>query len=62
MRTKEQRAAAVPAFIQDIVPHLASGRIQPLLDKTYAFDQLAQAKARMEADVHAGKIVLTIGS
>jgi NADPH:quinone reductase-like Zn-dependent oxidoreductase len=62
MRTKEQRAAAVPSFIQDIVPHLASGRIQPLLDKTYAFDQLAQAKARMEADVHAGKIVLTIGS
>lgn len=59
-RTPEQRAQAVPGFINDIVPAIAAGRITPLVDKVFPFAQLAEAKAHMEASGHLGKIVLAI--
>ena len=58
LRTKEQRAAAVPRFTAEILPHFASGRIRPHLDRVMDFAELAQAKARMESGGHVGKIVL----
>ena len=58
LRTKEQRAAAVPRFIKDVMPHFASGRIKPKIDCVMGFSQLADAKARMECGSHIGKIVL----
>jgi NADPH:quinone reductase-like Zn-dependent oxidoreductase len=58
LRTKEQRSAAVPRFVADVVPLFASGRILPQLDQVFDFAQLAQAKMRMEAGEHVGKIVL----
>jgi NADPH:quinone reductase len=58
LRTKEQRAAAVPRFIAEILPHLAAGRIRPHIDRVMDFTELAQAKARMESGAHIGKIVL----
>ena len=60
MRTPEQRAAGVPAFVRDFMPHIAAGRIKPLVDSVYPFDQLEAAKAHMEANQHLGKIVLKI--
>jgi NADPH:quinone reductase len=58
LRTKAQRAAAVPAFIADVMPHIASGRIKPQVDRVMDFAQLGEAKARMESGAHVGKIVL----
>lgn len=58
LRTKEQRAAAVPRFIAEVMPHFASGRLRPLIDHVLDFAQLPQAKASMEAGSHVGKIVL----
>ncbi|MES2635325.1 MAG: zinc-binding dehydrogenase [Pseudomonadota bacterium] len=58
MRTKEQRSAAVPRFIDEVLPLFASGRIKPHIDTVMDFEQLPQAKARMEAAGHIGKIVL----
>jgi NADPH2:quinone reductase len=58
LRTKEQRAAAVPRFVADVVPHFAAGRIRPKIDRVFEFAQLADAKARMESGAHVGKIVL----
>ena len=58
LRTKEQRAAAVPRFTAEILPHFASGRIRPHLDRVMDFTELAQAKVRMESGAHVGKIVL----
>jgi len=60
LRTPEQRASGVPAFIRDFMPHIAAGRIKPLIDSVYPFDQLEAAKAHMEANEHLGKIVLKI--
>jgi len=58
LRSKAQRAAAVPGFVADVVPHFATGRIRPQVDEVFGFGDLAQAKARMEAGGHVGKIVL----
>lgn len=58
LRTKAQRAAAVPRFVAEVVPLLAAGRIEPRIDQVMDFAQLKEAKARMEAGAHIGKIVL----
>lgn len=58
LRTAEQRAQGIPAFRAQMLPLLAAGRIAPLVDRVFAFDELAQAKACMEANQHLGKIVL----
>ena len=58
LRTKEQRAAAVPRFVADVMPHFAAGRIKPQIDQVMDFARLKDAKARMEAGGHVGKIVL----
>ena len=58
LRTKEQRSAAVPCFIADVMPDIATGRIQPRIDQVMDFARLEDAKARMESGAHVGKIVL----
>lgn len=60
LRNAEQRARTVRGFTADVLPLLADGRIRPLLDKVYRFDQLPEAKARMDANLHVGKIVVTL--
>jgi NADPH:quinone reductase-like Zn-dependent oxidoreductase len=46
--------------VAHILPAFADGRIKPLLDKVFEFDQLDHAKAHMESNQHTGKIVLRI--
>lgn len=58
LRTQEQRSAAVPRFVAEVMPHFASGRIRPRIDQVIDFARLADAKARMEAGLHVGKIVV----
>jgi len=58
LRSKEQRAAAVPRFIAEVLPHLAAGRIVPQIDRVMDFAQLKEAKERMESGGHVGKIAL----
>ena len=60
MRSADQRAAGVPAFVADWLPAIADGRIKPLVDRVFAFDELAAAKDHMESNQHLGKIVLRI--
>lgn len=58
LRTPEQRAAGVPAFVADLMPAFAAGRIRPVVDRIFDFDDLDEARAHMEANRHLGKIVL----
>ena len=58
LRSKAQRAAALPGFVEQVLPNIASGRIKPRIDQDFDFDRLDEAKARMEAGGHVGKIVL----
>jgi len=60
LRNAEQRAVSARGFARDLLPALADGRIKPLVDRVYPFDELPAAKARMEANAHVGKIVVRI--
>jgi NADPH:quinone reductase-like Zn-dependent oxidoreductase len=62
LRSKAQRAAAVPRFTAEVLPLFADGRLVPQIDRVMPFVQLPQAKARMEAGDHVGKIVLRIAA
>lgn len=59
-RTKVQKAAAVPRFVADVLPLLATGQIVPVVDKVFDFNRLQDAKDCMEAGEHLGKIVLRL--
>ena len=60
LRTAAQRAETVKGFTKDFLPLFASGKLKPLIDKVYDFQDVPAAKARMESDSHAGKIVVKI--
>lgn len=60
MRNAAQRGVTVEGFKRDFLPLFASGRLKPLLDRVYDFEDLPEAKARMESDAHAGKIVIRV--
>jgi NADPH:quinone reductase-like Zn-dependent oxidoreductase len=56
--TLEGRALAQRGFVRDVLPMLADGRIVPLVDKVFAFDDVAAAKAYVESDQLLGKVVV----
>jgi NADPH2:quinone reductase len=58
LRTAEMRAESVRGFVADILPAIADGRIRPVVDKVFAFDELPAAKAYMESNAHLGKIAV----
>ena len=58
--TPEERAEAARGFKRDILPAIESGRITPLVDSVFAFDDLPAAKAHMESNGMVGKIVVKI--
>ncbi|HET9471600.1 MAG TPA: zinc-binding dehydrogenase, partial [Usitatibacter sp.] len=61
LRTPEQRAAGVPAFVRDFLPAIRDGRIRPLIDSVHPLEQVAHARALMESNRHLGKIVISMG-
>ncbi len=58
--TADERAAAARGFARDVVPAYADGRITPVVDQVFAFDDLPRAKARMDSNAASGKIVVRI--
>lgn len=62
LRSPEQRAESARAFRDSGLPAFADGRIRPLVDRVYGFDDLPAALAAMQANAHLGKIVLQIAA
>jgi NADPH2:quinone reductase len=58
MTTPAQKAEATRRFAQEMLPLVAAGKLRPLIDRSFAFDQLPAARAHMEANAHVGKIVI----
>ena len=54
------KAKIAQALHNEVWPHLAVGRIAPILDSTFPLAEARQAHAHMEASQHIGKIVLEI--
>lgn len=53
-----QRAEAMRGFVRDVLPGFADGRIVPVIDKVFRFDELPAAKAYVETDAQLGKVVV----
>ena len=60
MRSGAEIAEGVRGFTRDVLPSLASGHLQPVIDKVFPFAELPQAKAHMESNAHLGKIIIRI--
>jgi NADPH:quinone reductase-like Zn-dependent oxidoreductase len=58
--TAEERAAATRGFARDILPAIESGKIKPVVDSVFSFDDLPAAKARMDASEMVGKIIVML--
>jgi NADPH:quinone reductase len=55
--------AAIASRLREVVwPLIESGRIQPMLYRSFPLAQVAEAHSLMESSQHIGKIVLTVGS
>jgi NADPH2:quinone reductase len=61
-RSSEERFAVVREFERDLLPALQSGRLAPVIDRTYPLQDAEAAQDFMQTNVHFGKIVLVAGS
>jgi NADPH:quinone reductase len=57
-RNAEEKAAATAAFVRDVVPLLADGRIAPVVDAVFPLDRAAEAYELVASDKTFGKVIL----
>ena len=60
-RPLEEKIRATKAFETAVLPHIASRRIKPLVDRVYPLAQVAEAQEYMATNANFGKIVLAVG-
>jgi NADPH:quinone reductase-like Zn-dependent oxidoreductase len=53
-----ERAEAMRGFARDMLPLFADGRIVPLVDKVFSFEELPAAKRYVEGNSQVGKVVV----
>ncbi len=59
-RSVAEKARLVAAVRKAVWPLIEDGRVKPVIDRTFAFKDAAQAHAYMESGAHVGKILLTM--
>ena len=57
-RPDAEKAQLAQAVQTHVWPWIKAGQLRPLVDSTYALEDVVQAHARMDAGGHAGKILL----
>ena len=57
---REERAQTTRGFERDILPAIVDGRITPLVDRIFGFDELPAAKRYMESNAMVGKVVVKV--
>ena len=57
-RSDEEKAKLAQAVHTHVWPWIEAGKLRPLIDSTFALDEVSKAHARMDAGGHAGKILL----
>ncbi len=53
-----QRVEAMRGFAKELLPGFVEGRITPVVDRVFPFDDLAVAKAYVESNAQLGKVVV----
>ena len=56
----ERKGEIAAALIENVWPLISSGKIKPVIYKTFALNQVAEGHALMESSQHIGKIMLKI--
>jgi len=59
-RSVEFKTAVADEIARTVWPHVAAGKLKPVIDRTFRLDQAPDAHRRMEGGDHVGKIVLTM--
>ncbi len=59
-RPLEEKAAATRLFETSVLPHVAAGKIRPVVDRVFPFSEIAEAHRYMETNANFGKIVIEI--
>ncbi|WP_426119422.1 NAD(P)H-quinone oxidoreductase [Pseudomonas sp. DSP3-2-2] len=59
-RSATAKQAIVAGVLHDVWPHLLTGAIKPVIDKTFPLTDVVAAHAYMESGGHVGKIVLQV--
>ena len=59
-RPIEEKIAITQEFAAQLLPHVASGALKPVIDSRYALDDVAAAHTRMGQNANAGKLVLDV--
>jgi NADPH:quinone reductase-like Zn-dependent oxidoreductase len=59
-RSLAYKVQLTQAFASDILPQFVDGEVQPVMDSTFDWTEVAAAHRRMENNQNAGKIVLTV--
>ena len=59
-RSTEFKSLVADEIGRQVWPHVAAGRLKPVIDATFPLTQAADAHRRLEAGDHVGKIVLTM--
>jgi len=57
-RNAEEKAAATAAFVRDVIPLLAAGRIAPVVDSVFPLERAAEAYELVRSDTTFGKVIL----
>lgn len=56
-----RRFEAARGVVRDILPAVADGRLTPVVDRIFDFDELPAAKAYMESNAMVGKVIVKVG-
>lgn len=59
-RSVEFKTLLAEEIARTVWPHVAAGRLKPVIDRVYPLAEAPEAHARMEAGDHVGKLVLTL--
>lgn len=58
-RTLEEKLAVTRAFATSVLPLLASGKVRPVVERTYPLSEISTAHAAMGANENFGKLVIS---
>ena len=59
-RPIEMKAKLAKALREKVLPLIQAGKVKPLIDSVFAFEDVRNAHARMDTGAHIGKIVLSM--
>jgi len=59
-RSLQEKIALTTAFAREVVPLLATGTIEPVIDSVFSLDKIQDAHRRLESNETFGKVVLAM--